>query len=63
MSEEDDKKAKAEELYKWMKAQEESAERKRDIAYEELKDMELAKSLGIERLEIAEKEIDLRSKG
>ena len=62
MSEEDDKKAKAEELYKWMKAQEESAERKRDIAYEELKDMELAKSLGIERLEIAEKEIDLRSK-
>ena len=61
MSEEEDAK-KAEELYKWMKAQEESAERKRDIAYEELKDMELAKSLGIERLEIAEKEIDLRSK-
>jgi len=61
--EDDDKKAeKAAEFMKWMKDQEESAERKRDMAEEELEALRLAKRLGIDRLEIAEKEIDVRNK-
>ena len=61
MSTEEEKVKQAAEFMKWMDKQEESAERKRDIAKEELADMKLAKKLGIDRLDIAEKEIDVRS--
>ena len=60
MSEEEDKAKQAKDFFKWIKAQEESAERRRDISKEELKDLKAAERLGINRLDIAEKERELR---
>ena len=59
MSEETDA---AEKLLKLIRDQTEAVKERFEKSQLELKDMELAKSLGIDRLEIAEKEVEVRTK-